>query len=42
MFQSRARNATAAASPVSIKGTARVSISVTASRDPRAPRNIST
>jgi hypothetical protein len=42
MFQSRARKATAAASPVSISGTARVSISVTARREPSAPRNIST
>ena len=37
MFQSRARNATAAASPVRISGVARVRVSVSANCEPAAP-----
>jgi hypothetical protein len=37
MLNSRARNATAAARPVKISGVARVSVSVSANRDPKPP-----
>jgi len=41
MFQSLARKASAAASPVKISGVARVSISDTAKTEPKTPLTIS-